>query len=592
LAIQTENGKVFLVEECSAMAIMIPPSGSENSTAGENAVFKKLGRELPENWVVLHSVWSESGNGGPDRESDIFILSPLGFFSLEVKGGNVSCRQGVWTIQSREVSYSKKISPWDQSRNAYFSVTKKLASCDDSLRNVLGGWGVIMPRVRFDFEIVGCDKNILLDNQNYDDDITKFIEYLSAYHDEKTNRRFRKPTQSDIAKARKFLRPDFALVRPLVNQLDEFDAELIALTEQQVNVSRRLSRNPRTVVQGPAGTGKTIVAMDRARQAVAVGKRVLFLCYNRNLAEHVRKALSDINSRSGEGDIETTTLHSYARRFVEKNVKEDDIEHWEELVREATRAAYLKPGFVPWDLLIVDEMQDLLKPECLDFMDALLNSGFEDGQWHFFMDDSQNIFSGVGENKARERIEKCRPAIDFLDQNCRNTKSISIMVEEYSGIVPGKSNDVSGKYRKADLYKDDSDFCEKLGKVCDSLLIEDNLRSEDVVILSPRALENSILARVQKNLKYQIRKFDPHNSDKIGKINFSTIHAFKGLDSKVVILIDIDSLDEIENQRLLYVGMTRARTLLIPFLHQNLEERFRHLQEKIIERRAEQGVRK
>ncbi len=46
-------------------------------------------------------------------------------------------------------------------------------------------------------------------------------------------------------------------------------------------------------------------------------------------------------------------------------------------------------------------------------------------------------------------------------------------------------------------------------------------------------------------------------------VRFSTIHSFKGLESPVVIVADIDEVDEGDPQSLLYVAMSRARSLLI-----------------------------
>lgn len=45
-------------------------------------------------------------------------------------------------------------------------------------------------------------------------------------------------------------------------------------------------------------------------------------------------------------------------------------------------------------------------------------------------------------------------------------------------------------------------------------------------------------------------------------ISFSTIHAFKGLESEAVMLVDVDDLRSDRSRSLLYVGASRARTLL------------------------------
>jgi superfamily I DNA/RNA helicase len=46
------------------------------------------------------------------------------------------------------------------------------------------------------------------------------------------------------------------------------------------------------------------------------------------------------------------------------------------------------------------------------------------------------------------------------------------------------------------------------------------------------------------------------------EVAYSSIHAFKGLESSVVVLVDVDSLEEGEGEALLYVAMSRGRARL------------------------------
>lgn len=572
------------------MAILIPSTCHPETSQSERRTFEKLGRELPGDTVVLHSVWVTGGKGDPDRESDIFVLSPLGFFALEVKGGDVSCKDGIWHFESSGGrSYSKKVSPWDQSRKAFYAAMTTLKATRPEFSNILGGWGVIMPYVRFETSVAGCDPEVLLDEQNYSEDILSFIKRLSQHYRNRLPGNNRTPGPDDIARARHLLRPDFACVRPLGVRLDNAERDLIALTERQVAVSRRLMRNPRTIVRGPAGTGKTLIAIDRARQAAASGKRVLFLCFNRNLAAYVRNSLSDPKNGCKELSVDAMTLHACAMDLTKKySTTEIPVEEREKLFSEAAKMATIKSDFQPWDVLIADEMQDLLNPESLALMDALLRSGLSDGVWHFFMDESQDIFSGSTGESLRQ-IEDYRPALDYLEHNCRNTIAVSIAVEEYSEMPPGLPNTVHGEYRQTVFFSDDNSFLVKISALLDSLLGDGRLCGNDIMILSTRAFENSILVRVLDRVGHKIEKFDPYRQSGRDTICFSTIHAFKGLDTKVAILIDIESLEREEDKRLLYVGLTRARSLLVPFLHESLKARLNSNKEKMLIRREPEG---
>ncbi len=81
---------------------------------------------------------------------------------------------------------------------------------------------------------------------------------------------------------------------PLVAHLDNSLADLQQATEQQITVLRMLRTQSRLLVEGSAGSGKTLLAVCLAREHAALGKSVLLTCFNRNLAEHLSTVVADI----------------------------------------------------------------------------------------------------------------------------------------------------------------------------------------------------------------------------------------------------------------------------------------------------------
>ena len=81
--------------------------------------------------------------------------------------------------------------------------------------------------------------------------------------------------------------------------------ELCALTAEQYEVLESLFENPRTMVSGVAGAGKTLIAMEQARRAYWEGKSVLYLCFNHNIAQYVQYQFEKDNVY-----IEAVTLHA------------------------------------------------------------------------------------------------------------------------------------------------------------------------------------------------------------------------------------------------------------------------------------------
>ena len=96
-------------------------------------------------------------------------------------------------------------------------------------------------------------------------------------------------------------------------------------------------------------------------------------------------------------------------------------------------------------------------------------------------------------------------------------------------------------------------------------LLQGGVSLEDIVILSPRRLQSSKLADVKRVCGFPIedasRSLPAMRKKKV--VKFSTIHSFKGLESRVVIVVDIEEVRGSRAQSLLYVSMSRAKSLLI-----------------------------
>ena len=104
-------------------------------------------------------------------------------------------------------------------------------------------------------------------------------------------------------------------------------------------------------------------------------------------------------------------------------------------------------------------------------------------------------------------------------------------------------------------------------------LVKEKTPIESIVLLSPRRLENSSLAGVERISRFPLmdnsRGMTSANSP---SVRFSTIHSFKGLESQVVIIVDIDEVDGEQPQSLLYVAMSRARSLLILMINEHARD--------------------
>ncbi|MFT9251583.1 MAG: NERD domain-containing protein [Acetobacter okinawensis] len=554
------------------MAILIPdvPERCPNS---ERLVYERLGRELPDDWVVLHSLGLPGHEKKIWGEADMIILSTLGVFALEVKGGKVSCANGVWTFSGDFKSYTKRESPWTQASGAMNAVRDRLQAAAGSFKDVLFGFGVVMPYTTFTTTGAEIVPEVLLDKRQFRDTLRHFISAIQRYWNdvylEKRGRTYRGLRPDEILLARQTVRPDFETALSLGGYLTGVDARLIYLSNEQIRASRRLAANPRTVVRGAAGTGKSVIALERARQLAADGKRVLMLCFNQLLAAHVRDGLA----AEGGAKPEVRHVHALYRKLIAdagllSRLEIEDPDHQEFFPKrfpELAAEALCERDPEQWDVLIVDEAQDLLTPEHLDVMDLLVRGGLRRGQWHLFLDPLQNIYGVETQEIVGRRLSESAPAFDDLFENCRNTRQVAVQASIISGIDLAVAGAPDGPQCHVHYYASREDGIAQLDAIVRELIDRD-VPARDIVILSTRRHENSLLAG-----RYELagrRLADPSDeaAQRGGSLLFTTKHAFKGLERRVVIATDMAEIGEDRWVMLHYAGLSRARGLLHVFM--------------------------
>lgn len=564
------------------MAILIPdvPKDCPN---GERVVFEKLGRELPADWVVLHSLGLPRHETKIWGEADVVVISSHGVFSLEVKGGQVSCENGVWRFEGPDFqSYTKREDPWTQSKSALMAVRKSLCDANPAFEEVLFGYGVIMPFTRFDATGAEFLPEVLLDRKAFRQGMDQYIGRLNRFWEvdyatrHRKNRRGLAPHQ--IKQARQILRPDLETALSIGGFLTGVESQILHLTNEQIRISRRLAANPRSVVRGPAGTGKTVLATDRARQLASDGRRVLFLCFNRLLAGHIRRSLAD-DEIAG---IDVWHAHALYRDIIRNGGKEAELANEDETdpdffarrFPELATDALLENGGDKWDVLVVDEGQDLLTPSHLDVLDLLVKDGLDHGVWHIFLDPLQNIYGSDAERAVEERLASAFPVHDRLEDNCRNTKQVAAQTSIISGIDMAINNAPDGLECENVNYSTRSDALNKLAELIQKLLRSD-LRPRDVVVLSTRQRPNSLLAGIDTLADRPIQDLTEEGAENDGAIAFATMYAFKGLERMAVIAIDMQDIGTPQWSMLHYAGLSRARCLLHAFVPESSSNRYR-----------------
>ena len=220
-----------------------------------------------------------------------------------------------------------------------------------------------------------------------------------------------------------------------------------------------------------------------------------------------------------------------------------------------------------FDRIIIDEAQDLISDYYIQVLNSCLKRGFSRGKWMLFGDFTmQTIYSeGVSESGLIENLEKYASFARFkLTVNCRNTKQICTQIQTVTGlkIAHTLERTIDGPPVEYITWSSINDQCDKLEKILDKLK-SNGIPFEKITILSPQRRENSVISLLTE---YDIKDFNIYENS---NLMFSTIHAYKGLENTVIILIDIDNS---MSSQLLYVGLSRATSSLYVLLSETAKK--------------------
>ena len=353
--------------------------------------------------------------------------------------------------------------------------------------------------------------------------------------------------------------------------------------EQYANLDQ-LAENDRCLFRGVAGTGKTLLAIEYAIRAARQGDKVLLVCFNRLLAGWLKDATRDFEN------ITAGTWHEVARDFILGSGLGEEFEEvegrskrendWTNLFQTeypnyVARAIdeYVENSGNPFDVLVVDESQDILdKPHYADFLDKALKGGLAGGRWAIFGDEKQTLYDEPVD-QAKELERYCANfAKSRLSFNFRNAKPIVDEIVNLTGLADQslRTGVGAGPSVKRIYWKNASGLVKGLEYEI-TRLTQMGISPKDIVILSPKQLEGSNLSGVESLAGLRIKNLTNYEPEPTpiqdGEIAFSTIQAFKGMESPAIIVVGIDAVDNDWMRTTLYVGMSRAKTMLTLMIH-------------------------
>lgn len=536
------------------MARMFPSSIRSRRSGAEIRVFEALRDALEDDWTALHHVrWlqKELGKNARDGETDFLVAHPdHGMIALEVKGGEVSfdAASGEWTTRSKDKTESSIKDPFDQAKDASYALAKYL-------RSVPGwpsrwgpiGYAACFPDGRVGSALLPHMAPVLIDADDLEpgERLERRLIEISEFWRRDTHT----AGEQGVARIVEALAHDVRIEHPLRLDVEEAEREILRLSEQQFRILDMLDAERRVAVAGPAGSGKTLVAAEKARRLATQGFDVLFTCFNRPLADHLRKALAD-DPRIRVSGFHQLCLDLAREAGVETWGKRDDPAFWDEQLPEYLGRAVDRLGS-RFDALVVDEAQDFEESWWLPLQMLLRDP--DQGVIYVFCDDNQAIYRRPG--GLPDGLVSAR-----LTENWRNTSPIfeAVMGFYEGGKVRGAGPE-GPPIEMTSVQKEQ--LPSELSKVLHRLIDEGDLAAKDVVVLTPHTPAHSPVLG-------QVGAFKL-TDDPIGKrdVRLSSIFRYKGLDAPAIVICDVDRFVEEEFTKLMYVACSRARAYLAVLLN-------------------------
>ncbi len=522
------------------MAKLIPPIYVDTRSRGEERIFANFKDDnYSKDWVVLHSFDLPQHSTQGEGEVDFVVLIPkCGVLCVEIKASSsLGRKSGLWRYG--EGRYYDPKGPFKQVKDNTYSLMRRIKSAYPQMRNVPFFDCVIFTNFNFRKQFQGASEwseyDFLDEADLNSGKFTKYLHEIFLRKAEKHGLKLGDFVGQKFDSMQAALRPDFDIILSPKERILNAEIEAKKYTQEQYKILDGLAENPRIVVDGLAGTGKTLLSIEYARR-VSKNENILFLSPTKELSEFI----------ADESRLEAPHFVSCYGDFLEKNFSD------------------------AFDVLIIDEAQDFIDENFYTSLNAALKGGLENGKWIMFGD----FFLRSKDSQERLKFlrQKYKPTIFKLSENCRNPFGIARLVEIISGAeltyseIMQKDNSDKPEFYFYETLQDETKFI--AAKI-------ESLKAEGVPLSS--------IAIVSLDDKFEAlspllksKNFAPILGEDFGenKIFYGSLDEFKGMEADFILLTDLEKLNSDDDKRKFYLGATRAKFSLSIFANSKLKTQF------------------
>jgi hypothetical protein len=553
-------------------------------TAAERLVADRLRAALPRDYRLFANVaWlgrTAAHRGLRDGEADIVLAHPdRGFLVFEVKSGEIARdANGRWYAGGHEL----RPNPFEQARTSMHTLMDKLAELPDAPQSFhpIAGHAVALP----DVDLASAGANLRLIGPEIDPDLVFDRAKLPEDDPETTclavERAFalwagdsadrRAPGAQGVHLLEEILETPVALRSLLRSEIVEGDREVVGLTDHQIGVLRRLQGNRRVQIVGAAGTGKTMLAAEKARRLAREGFETLLVCFNQPLVRLLVEETADVANATGRLTVKTfhQLCEDLAREAGTPPAKPNPVtgDWFSETMPKALDEAVEKLG-PRFHAIVIDEGQDF-DANWLLSLEALLFDPKQD-VLYVFHDPAQAIY--------RDDVVESLGLTSFaLDENCRNPGPIHDFAMGHAPDAP-ETVPLRDDGRAVELIEAEpgTPTLDALRKVLHRMRVDEGVRPWDIAVLVGGRLEESDVWRERRfgnEVLWNGQVDDAGRTIGLAAgdvpepppdvIVCDSIRRFKGLEKPVVVLVELKP-DDKRLERLLYIGSSRARQHLV-----------------------------